>query len=320
MHLWDLKNIFEKEVTEPAFTIRTSPVTAFPDCPGGLQSSHSIFAMVGDSDSLVYSAGPEGTIRVTDIPPLDRLERYGATEFSYCIGSWESHTDAVWSLAHHSSENWLLSASADGTVKLWKTLDRGALLDLTEAELSHCPVKTFIYAPQTAEGPATPTCVNWVQSDPNLLLVGYTAPMISMFNRETSQYALLDFHREKTIGVHQTNAIGTFPQASLAVSGHEDRRLRFFDLNTCSQVKDLAGHTDAISSLHVHSSGNYVVSGGHDGSLRFWDIRKFQCLHELPAHRRKYDEAVHCLAQHPTLPLFASAGADSLIKVYRCKL
>lgn len=304
MHLWDIRNTFEKEVNESAFTLR----------------SHTILSMVGGPDGLVYSAGPEGYIRVTAIPPLSHLKRYEATEFNYCIGSWESHEDAVWSLAHHSTENWLLSASADGTVKLWKTLDKRCLLDLAEAGLSHSPAKTFIYAPQTTEGPATPTCVNWVQADANLLLVGYTSPIISMFNRETSQYALLDYKREKVIGTHQSNAIGSFPNSKLAVSGHEDRRLRFFDLNTCSQIKDLAGHTDAVSSVYVHSSGNYVVSGGHDGSLRFWDVRNFQCLHELPAHRRKYDEAVHCLAQHPSLPLFASAGADSLIKIYRCKL
>lgn len=30
------------------------------------------------------------------------------------------HKDAVWSVAYHSSDNRLVSASSDGTVKLWE--------------------------------------------------------------------------------------------------------------------------------------------------------------------------------------------------------
>jgi striatin 1/3/4 len=100
----------------------------------------------------------------------------------------------------------------------------------------------------------------------------------------------------------------------MAVCGHEDKHLRFFDINSCSCVKDLVGHTDSVSSLWM--SGNYLVSGGHDGSLRFWDVRTYQCLQEIPAHRKKYDEGVLCICQHPSFNLMASAGADSLVKLY----
>lgn len=32
----------------------------------------------------------------------------------------KGHADAVWSIAYHSSDNRLVSASADGTIKLWE--------------------------------------------------------------------------------------------------------------------------------------------------------------------------------------------------------
>ena len=60
------------------------------------------------------------------------------------------------------------------------------------------------------------------------------------------------------------------------------------------------------------------MSGGHDGAVRVWDIRTFQLLHDMAAHRRKYEEGTLALAVSKgvrSMPLLASAGADSIIKI-----
>ena len=52
--------------------------------------------------------------------------------------------------------------------------------------------------------------------------------------------------------------------------------------------------------------------------MRVWDIRTFQLLHDVTAHRRKYDEGTLALAACPaatSMPLLASGGADSIIKI-----
>lgn len=43
-------------------------------------------------------------------------------EHQHCIGVWEHHSDAVWDLQHHPTENWILSLSADNEVALWMTI------------------------------------------------------------------------------------------------------------------------------------------------------------------------------------------------------
>ena len=52
--------------------------------------------------------------------------------------------------------------------------------------------------------------------------------------------------------------------------------------------------------------------------MRVWDIRTFQLLHDMAAHRKKYDEGTLALAACPSaasMPLLASGGADSIIKI-----
>ena len=55
---------------------------------------------------------------------------------------------------------------------------------------------------------------------------------------------------------------------------------------------------------------------GHDGSLRFWGMDSKTCVQVILAHRKRYDESVYSVCCHLSLPYFASAGADSIAKVF----
>mmetsp|Transcript_7358 Transcript_7358/g.13643 ORF Transcript_7358/g.13643 Transcript_7358/m.13643 type:complete len:454 (+) Transcript_7358:1040-2401(+) len=255
------------------------------------------------SGQLAFSADISGILRVWEVPLPDEVEPYGpATNFS--VVAWKAHYDSTWSLAHHDSENLLLSASSDGTVRLWAVPDLDTCKELCEAGLSHIPRTSFCLSPE-----AIPAVVSWVDHS-SKFVVGYTKNFIAVFDTNTNKQDLLTFDSDQDASIY---AVNTAP--GLVVSGHEDRRIRFFDLNSSSCIKDLVGHTDSVTALALHH--NYLISGSHDGSLRTWDLRTYQCLHELPAHRKKYDEAVLTVSSHLTLPLIASGGADSLIKFYQ---
>lgn len=40
------------------------------------------------------------------------------------------------------------------------------------------------------------------------------------------------------------------------------------------------------------------------------------CIQEFTAHRKKFEEAIHDVAFHPSKCYIASAGADALAKVF----
>lgn len=179
-------------------------------------------------------------------------------------------------------------------------------------------LKNFTFPTTDGDEFNIPTCCSWVMTELNSFIVGYTSPYLNIFDKQTGKPTIIKFVKDPNppLVTYQINSIVTDPNHSLAVCGHEDKHIRFFDLNSCTCIKDLVGHTESVSSLLMDKYGNYVISGGHDGSLRFWDMRNYQCLHEIPAHRKKYDEGVFSIAQHPNLPLLASGGADSLVKLF----
>ena len=94
--------------------------------------------------------------------------------------------------------------------------------------------------------------------------------------------------------------------------GSEDNQLKFFDANSNRQIKTIVAHTEGVTSLMFQNTANnkngqgIMLSGGHDGAIRGWDLRTFQCMFDIPAHRRKFDEGVLCLASCDKYPLIAS--------------
>ena len=111
------------------------------------------------------------------------------------------------------------------------------------------------------------------------------------------------------------NCIVSSQSTNLTVTGHEDKRIRFFDLSSNQCIKDMVGHTDSVTDICVDLSGLYMLSTGHDGSLRSWDIRTFHCLHEITLNRKKYDESIFSISLHPSQDLIAIGGSDSIVKL-----
>ena len=55
--------------------------------------------------------------------------------------------------------------------------------------------------------------------------------------------------RQEMSAFTQINAIEVCPEHNLIVGATEDSKLRFFDLNSRSQVNSVIGHADSVSTL-----------------------------------------------------------------------
>eukprot|EP00735_Rhodelphis_limneticus_P004342 TRINITY_DN15921_c0_g1::TRINITY_DN15921_c0_g1_i1::g.22464::m.22464 TRINITY_DN15921_c0_g1::TRINITY_DN15921_c0_g1_i1::g.22464 ORF type:complete len:263 (+),score=54.84,sp/A5D7H2/STRN3_BOVIN/40.84/1e-62,WD40/PF00400.27/0.28,WD40/PF00400.27/4.9e-06,WD40/PF00400.27/59,WD40/PF00400.27/3.3e-09,WD40/PF00400.27/1.8e+03,WD40/PF00400.27/0.0015,Nucleoporin_N/PF08801.6/4.8e+02,Nucleoporin_N/PF08801.6/0.028,Nucleoporin_N/PF08801.6/0.17 TRINITY_DN15921_c0_g1_i1:528-1316(+) len=256
--------------------------------------------------AVCYSAGADATIRVWELP--------GASEEPYaCLGNsiahkedcFVGHTDAVWEIVEHPVREWLLSASSDGSVRLW-SLDAPSPLLMTYRHMTRADTEFAI-----------PTSVTPLHTDLNKILVGYATGEVLLFDIETGT-ELQSLQEPLPGGVNtQVNKVISHSTLPLAITSHEDGTLRFFDTNSARCIHDMVGHEDSVSSLCFDHTSLYFVSASHDSSLRFWDVGKRVCVQELSAHRKKLDESIHAVASHPSKPTLASGGADSVIKIYQ---
>ncbi|KAI7823326.1 WD40-repeat-containing domain protein [Gamsiella multidivaricata] len=311
--LQDSKRQLNGEI-EPVHTYRghTKPVTA---------------VAISADQNKCFSSSMDSTVRSWKMVPMNK-ETYARLDPSLSMSSFIGHTDTVWDIRLFpisiSSSQLLASISADGALKIWDTETKGSPLrsswGYNGLEPSELTEPTAAYTSGLAKLP-TPTSLDFCPTDLRKMVVSYSNAVIKLFDIETGKEILAFKSNESYDGTTATqiNKIVCHPTLPIVISGHEDRYIRFFDINSGSCSFSMLAHLDAVSSLDIDPSGLVLCSGGHDGSVRLWDIGSStrSCLQEFTGHRRKSGEGVMSVKYHSTLPgLLATGGADSIVKVY----
>ncbi|GAA5798950.1 hypothetical protein HPULCUR_004359 [Helicostylum pulchrum] len=264
---------------------------------------------ISAKQNRIYSASLDSTIRVWNLPSGDSGP-FSPVDPSLNITTYIGHTDAIWDF-RLSKDNLLASASADGTVKIWDTESTGNLL---KSSLTFDGISS-----ESRKDRAAPTSVDFCPTETNKIIVAFANAKIRMFDIETGQVLMTfkgsDDSFDSTFAT-QINRIVSHPTMPIIVSGHEDRHIKFYDLNTGECIQTMAGHLDAVTSLDINAAGTTMVSGGHDSSIRLWDLTTKTCIQEFSAHRRKGDEGVLSAKFHPSFPWMVSGGADGIVKIY----
>lgn len=317
LKLWNLQKTIPAKKSaaldvEPVYTFRahTGPVLSLAVAPDG---------------DYCFSGGIDATIRCWNMPH-STVDPYDSYDPNVLAATLLGHTDAVWSLSYlGGNHQQLLSASADGTVKLWSPISKSTTSNVGPQQL----VKTFGYSP-TSVGTAeegngnnnslnvVPTAVDWVYEDPAHMVAGYNNAACIIYDIETGKSVV----RMDTMQDNSSEKFGAItcvvshPTLPLTITAHEDRHIRFFDNKTGKLAHAMVAHLDSVTSLAVDVNGLYLISGSHDCSVRLWNLETKTCVQEITAHRKKFDESIFDVAFHPSRPFIASAGADALAKVF----
>lgn len=203
------------------------------------------------------------------------------------------HSGTVYALSFSPDNNYLLSASEDGTVRLW-SLDTYTTLviykshnlpiwDVKFSPFGHYFVTTshdctarlwsvdHIYALRIFAGHMNDVdCVAWF---PNscYCFTGSADKTIRMWD-------ILRGDSVRLFVGHSTpiNALAVSPDGRLLASAGEDAVINLWDIATGRILKSMKGHAikGSIYSLDFSKDGNVLVSGGSDNSIRVWDVKK----------------------------------------------
>ncbi|CAF4835961.1 striatin-4 isoform X1 [Pieris napi] len=247
-------------------------------------------AMGAPRSEECFSAGRDGTIRVWNLPSAtaDPYDPYDAAVQGPVL---REHTDAIWSLA--SSHGRLLSASADGTARLW-------------SPRAPRPLLATLRDDATAGDPAAADFADAATR----AAVAYNDGTLLLYDLETAQVVL------RVSCSSPTTRVRSHPTLPVLVTAHEDRHIRFWDAVSGRCAHAMVAHLDAVTGLALDPNGLFLLSGSHDCSVRLWNLDTKTCVQEITAHRKKFDEGILDVAFHPVRPYIASAGADGLAKVF----
>ena len=80
------------------------------------------------------------------------------------------------------------------------------------------------------------------------------------------------------------NAVFVTADGRRCVSASHDGTLRIWDMSSCQCLYTLVGHAGSVNAVSVTADGQHCVSASEDGTLRIWDIGSGKCLHTLKGH------------------------------------
>jgi WD40 repeat protein len=271
---------------------------------------------VAYQDKLPHTEGRGAgvvTSQATDLSPVVRID---------------GHRGAVTGLASANQGRWIVSAGADGTLKVWNAASG-----------------TLVRAVELDDGPATAIAV-----DDRRALTGHRSGTIVLWDLERAERLAAFHHQQAPIsglaftadGDHfaaasQTNAAAVFdirvpsqpaailegqqggqliastPRSELlATASGADGDIRLWRTDTRRLSRHWHVRGEALSAIEMAPGGRRIASGSTTGSVRLWSISSSRPQRSFKAH----DGRVTALAFAPNDRLLASAGEDGQVKLW----
>jgi striatin 1/3/4 len=219
----------------------------------------------------------------------------------------------VWSLASTSNGERMLSASADGSLRLWN-LD-GSIKEKENDALCLGRI--------AAETSAVPTSVDFVATDAARAVYGAVGgggaaivlvDVERMTNVSAIRFPSSSATTQDSMHIYQ---IASHPAEPTVVSAHEDGHLRLCDTRSGRCELEILAHRDAASCLAIDPKGRFVVSGSHDGSVRVWSLGERKMVQDIPdAHLKHFDTGVGAVAFSPDGTQVMTGGGDGVVNAY----
>jgi WD40 repeat protein len=251
--------------------------------------------------SVLLAGSGDGTVWMFHIP-LNR-----------CLQVFVGHEQAVTSGCFSPDGKWALSASADGTLRIWapKTGMNKHVFRLGEAGL---------------------TCMaSNGGSDGMLVLVGSEDGNAHVCHIGTKKVVTVLRHYEAPLqsGADEdeemeypksVEAVGFSPsQSSWCATGGVDGRLKIWDLSKGGQCRHTcvpdSEEADSITHLRWHPKLPVVFTATISGKVRLWDARNGSLMHTVTGHTETINDIyINCFDNGVTV--IVSTGDDKSIRVF----
>lgn len=111
------------------------------------------------------------------------------------------------------------------------------------------------------------------------------------------------------------NSIAISPDGNILASGHDDKTIKLWDLNSKKQAYTFAGHSQAVKSVVFSPDGEILATASDDKTIKLWNVNALQEIRTLFGHTH----AVKSVAFSPDGELLASGSWDKTVKLWDVK-
>ncbi|KAK6927628.1 TFIID subunit TAF5, NTD2 domain [Dillenia turbinata] len=241
---------------------------------------------ISHDGSLVAGGFSDSSVKgENDSSTTERVVGANGGKRSYTL--FQGHSGAVYSATFSPLGDFLLSSSADSTIRLWSTKMNANLVcykghNYPVWDVQFSPVGHY-FASSSHDRTARIWSMDRLQ--PLRIMAGHL-----------SDVDCVQWHAN-------CNYIAT---------GSSDKTVRLWDVQSGECVRIFIGHRSMILSLAMSPDGRYMASGDEDGAIMMWDLSTGRCVTPLMGHT----SCVWSLAFSGEGSLLASGSADCTVKLW----
>jgi WD repeat-containing protein 48 len=262
---------------------------------------HPVLETITYSHARRYSGGRDGVICAWDLgldltstaePPSDY--KPPPTAFRQQV---QAHTHWINDIALAQSNQCLLSASSDITVKLWRP-----------AATDGMPPQSIGFHTDYVKTLAVPSPTSdWVAS-------GSLDRKICLWDLNGGGQKLCinvaDDEAGSLCSKEKGSVYALAANNTVICSGGPESTVRVWDSRTGKRITKLVGHTDNIRDVLVSQDGSTILTASSDRTVKVWSTIAGRCMYTLTMH----DASVWSLfSEHPDLSVFYSSDKNGLV-------
>lgn len=205
------------------------------------------------------------------------------------------HTGTVWSAAFFPDNRRLVTASEDGSIRLWDVVTAKQLKEVSSSQGS---VSDIAVSP---DGRFIAACIDNEESS-----------VVKIWDAATLKLRHTLVGHEK--GIFE---IVFSPDGRLLASGARDTTIKLWNVRTGQLTRTLEGHTDAVTSLAFTPNGKWLFTGSaeDDKTIKLWEVGTGKLLRTLTGH----GEWITALAISPDGATLVSGSRDKNIILWDVK-
>ncbi|KAI4727258.1 WD40 repeat-like protein [Aureobasidium sp. EXF-10728] len=284
---------------------RISYVLPLTNSAGGHRLGVTGLAVDSDN-SILYSGGRDGVICAWDLNfevnhKSDQITAIDAkpppSPASTLHNQVQAHTHWISDLVLAQSNQALVSASSDISVKVWRP-----------AATDSMPPQTIGLHSDYVKVLASPSSdASWVASgglDRRIRLWDLNGAGQTLSIDVSEDESLTGLSKEKA-SVYALKATH-----SILASGGPDSNVRIWDPRSGKRITKFVGHTDIVRDILISQDGSTVMSACSDQTVKVWSVTAGRCINTLTMH----DASVWSLwSDHPDLSVFYSSDKSGMV-------